>query len=84
MVQMQSTNPHFLLTDAGLAAMFEVFDDLHDAATEGTIDHLTPVNRRELVGWLQELVYTAQETIAEIEKQGARQARQQPTLQLVK
>lgn len=84
MVQMQSTNPHFLLTDAGLAAMFEVFDDLHDAAAEGTLDHLTAINRRELVGWLRELVYTAQETIAEIEKENARHARQQPTLQLIK
>lgn len=84
MAQMQFMNRNFLLTDAGLEAVFEVFDDLHDAASEGEIDAMTSVNSRELVNWLRELVYTAQETIEEIEKTNVRSARQQPHLQLVK
>jgi hypothetical protein len=74
----------FLLTDAGLEAVFEVFDDLHDAASEGQLQELTALDNRELVGWLRELVFTAQETISEIENRSARTARQEPFLRLVK
>ena len=74
----------FLLTDAGLEAVFEVFDDLHDAASEGQLQELTPLDNRELLGWLRELVFTAQETISEIENRTARTARQEPILRLVK
>jgi hypothetical protein len=74
----------FLLTDAGLEAVFEVFDDLHDAASEGQLQELTALDNRELLGWLRELVFTAQETISEIENRGARTARPDPFLRLVK
>lgn len=74
----------YLLTDAGLAAVYEAFDDLHSAVSEGEHHKLTSLDNRELVGWLQELVYTAQETIAEIERANAISARQQPTLTLYK
>ncbi len=85
MGQMQQlTNRNFLLTDAGMEAVFEVFDDLHDAVSEGQIDTVTALNSRELVGWLRELVFTAQETIEEIEKAHVLNARQHPTLRLVK
>ena len=84
MLHTQPTNRDFLLTDAGLSAVFEAFDELHNAASEGQLHELTPLDNRELVGWLQELVYTAQETIAELEKRNARRARQQPTLRLIK
>lgn len=49
----------FLLTDAGLEAVYEAFDDLHDAVSEGQIQEMTPLDRRELIGWLRELVFTA-------------------------
>lgn len=77
-------NRDFLLTDAGLAAVYEAFDDLHDAVSEGQIQELTPLDKRELLSWLHELVYTAQETIQEIEKVNAPAACQAPTLRLVK
>jgi hypothetical protein len=82
MGQMQLTNHEYVLSDAGLAAMYEVFDNLHSAASEGELHTLTALNNRELVGWLRELVYTAQETITEIEKYSGRP--KQPTLRLVK
>jgi len=66
------------LSDARLAAMFEVFDDLHTAVSEGQLEAITSMNNRELVGWLRDLVYTAQETITEIERQTA-----YPALRLV-
>jgi len=74
----------FLLTDAGLAAVYEAFDDLHDAVSEGQIQELTPLDRRELLGWLRELVFTAQETIAEIEKVNAPGNCPPPALRLIK
>jgi hypothetical protein len=84
MVNSQMTTRDFLLTDAGLAAVFEAIDDLHSAASEGQINLVTPVNRRELVNWLQELIFTAQEAIEEIEAESAATARQEPYLRLVK
>ena len=77
-------NRDFLLTDAGLAAVYEAFDDLHDAVSEGQMTELTPLEKRELLGWLRELVYTAQETIEEIEKVNPPVVCQTPTLRLVK
>ncbi len=68
MGQTHQINHDYNLSDARLAALFEVFDDLHTAASEGQLAAMTTLNNRELVGWLQELVYTAQETITEIEK----------------
>ncbi len=84
MLDTRLTNRDFLFTDAGLAMVFEAIDDLHDAVSEDQMDELTALDNRELVGWLRELVYTAQETIVEIEKRNARKARQEPFLQLVK
>jgi len=60
-----------LHTDVMFAEMFEMLDELHTAASEGELHTMTSLNRRELVGWLRDLVYTAQETIAEIEQAGA-------------
>lgn len=63
----QQANIHYLLNDARLAAAFEALDDLHDAAAEGALHTVTSLNKGELLGWLRDLVYTAQETIEEIE-----------------
>ena len=67
MGQTHQTNPDIRLSDARMAAMIEVFDDLHTAASEGQLEAMTNLNNRELVGWLRELMFTAQETISEIE-----------------
>ncbi len=84
MFQTQLLNREMLYTDAGLALVFEAIDDLHNAASEGQITALTTLDNQELVGWLQELIYTAQETITEIQECAARNARQEPVLFLVK
>jgi len=67
MGQTHQTNHDIRLSDARMAAMIEVFDDLHTAASEGQLEAMTTLNNRELVGWLRELMFTAQETISEIE-----------------
>ena len=81
MGQTHQTNHDIRLSDARMAAMFEVFDDLHTAASEGDLEAMTTLNKRELVGWLRELMFTAQETISEIE-QGRMYA--EPVIRLVK
>lgn len=84
MLQAHHSSRDFLITDSRLADMFEVFDDLHNAASEGELQDVTVLDNRELVGWLRELVFTAQETISEIEKSSALRARQEPMMRLVK
>lgn len=69
------------LSDMGLDAVFQAIDDLHSAASTGQLHKVTALNNRELLGWLNELVYTAQETIAEIEKSSTHP---EPVLRLVK
>jgi hypothetical protein len=82
MVETLLTNREILFTDNGLAMVHEALDDLHNAASEGEIELVTTLDNRELVNWLRELVFTAQETIVEIEKRSA--YRQEPYLRLVK
>ncbi len=79
-----SRNHEFLFTDAGLAAVYEALDDLHSAASEGKHHKMTPLDNRELVGWLREVDYTVQEIIAEIEGLNTLSARQHSTLTIVK
>ena len=83
MGQIHQLDRVFSLSDAGLAAMFEVIDDLHSAASDGQLHKLTTLSKQELVGWLRELAYTAEEAIEEIEKERAQSMKRAP-LRLVK
>jgi hypothetical protein len=56
-----------LYRDQQLADLFEVLDQLHSAASEGRLSAETTLSEREMVAWLHELIYTAQQTIEEIE-----------------
>jgi hypothetical protein len=67
MAQIHKPNIQLLYNDARLAALFDTLDELHSAASEGQLQKITGLNSVELVGWLREFVYTAQETIAELE-----------------
>jgi hypothetical protein len=62
-------NLQVLYTDTYLADLFQTLDQLHTAVSEDQIQTVTPLNEQELIGWLRDLVYTAQETIEEIEEQ---------------
>jgi hypothetical protein len=68
MGQTHQSNLQLLYNDARLVALFQAVDELHSAASDGEIQALTTLSRDEMVGWLRDLVYTAEETIAEIEK----------------
>jgi len=67
MAQILQPDFQLMVNDVRLAHLFEALDELHSAASEGQLQKLTALNDVELVGWLRDFVYTAQETIAEIE-----------------
>jgi hypothetical protein len=80
MAKILQSNIQLLYTEARLAALFQTLDELHSAASEDRLNTVTTVSKVELVGWLNELVYTAEETIAEIEGRGGSE---KPILRLV-
>ena len=55
--------------DTRLEALFDVLDALHSAASENRLDEACEIDRNQLVGLLQDIVYTAQQTLEEIEQQ---------------
>jgi hypothetical protein len=46
--------------------LFLRLDRLHDYAAAGQLENATPLSRAELQGWLEELIYTARETLKEM------------------
>jgi hypothetical protein len=58
--------------DDQLNSMYDVLDELHSAVSEGQLQSMTTINEGDLVGLLRDLIYTAQETISEIEQQTKR------------
>ena len=52
----------------GFEELFVRLDLLHDYAAAGRLGDLTSLSTTEVRGWLQELIFTARETLREIEK----------------
>lgn len=53
--------------DTQLNDLYDVLDELHTAASDGQLQQMTTINEGELVGLLRDVIFTAQETIREIE-----------------
>jgi hypothetical protein len=56
-----------LYTDTRLLDLIDVLDQLHTAAGDGYLHKLTTMETPELLDVLRDIIYTAQETIHEIE-----------------
>jgi hypothetical protein len=69
MAQIHQPNFQIIYNDMRLAGLFQSLDELHNAASEGSLQSVTPLSNAELMGWLQELIYTAEETLQEIRQQ---------------
>jgi hypothetical protein len=52
----------------GFEELFVRLDLLHDYAAAGRIGDVTTLSPAELRGWLQELIFTARETLRELDK----------------
>ncbi|MDZ4768431.1 MAG: hypothetical protein SGJ24_04820 [Chloroflexota bacterium] len=64
-------NLQLLYNDARLTTLFDALDELHSASADGNLRAVTPLSNTEMIAWLQDLVYIAQETIVEIREQNA-------------
>jgi arginine utilization protein RocB len=66
--------------------VLETIDQLHSAISEGSNQEFAHLNEQDLVSTLRELIYTAQETVQEIETRRAKRRKnrkQQPMLRIV-
>lgn len=55
-------------TAEGMEAIFMRLDTLHDYAAAGQLDAITLLSRAEIEAWLKEFVYTARETLRELDR----------------
>jgi len=52
----------------GMEELFLRLDLLHDYVSDGRLEEITSLSRAELRGWLEDLVFTARETLRELEE----------------
>ena len=52
--------------DAWFERLFLAIDRLHDRVSDGRPCTVSPLAPADMVGWLEDIIYTAQETIVEI------------------
>lgn len=64
-------NLQLLYNDARLSDLLQALDELHSAASDGNVRAVTPLSNAELVSYLYEIIYTARETMSEIESKNA-------------
>src|SRR5664279_3405528 len=64
-------NLQLLYNTARFSGLLDALDELHSAASDGNVRAVTPLSNAELVSWLYEVIYTAQETMNEIESKNA-------------
>jgi hypothetical protein len=64
-------NLQLLYNTARLSDVLVALDELHSAASDGNVRAVTPLSNAELTSWLYEVIYTAQETMNEIESKNA-------------
>ena len=72
----QETLP--MLDSDTLDNVLQYIDLLHTAVSEGDAQHLANLDELEMVNVLRDLIYTAQETITEIEVTRSQQQRKRP------
>lgn len=58
--------------DRGFEQLFAKLDRLHDLASEGHLTEATPLSPSNVVGWLEDIIFTAEETIREIDAHAVR------------
>lgn len=67
-------NLQLLYNTSRLSDLLGALDELHSAASDGNVRAVTPMSNAELMGWLYEVIYTARETMDEIESKNAEAA----------
>jgi hypothetical protein len=54
-------------SDAHFEAMLEMIDRLHDAAAVNNVASVSALDARTIIGWLDDIIFTAEETIRELQ-----------------
>ncbi len=54
-------------SDDAFADLFARFDRLHEVASGGQLAQATPLRPSEVIGWLEDIIFTAEETVREID-----------------
>ena len=67
-------NLQLLYNTSRLSDLLEALDEMHSAASDGNVRAVTTLSNAELMSWLYEIIYTAQETMHEIESKNAEPA----------
>ncbi len=81
------TEEYLTLNRLSLDDVLETIDQLHTAISEGSSQQIAHLDEQDLVNTLRELIYTAQETVEEIELRRAKRRKtrkQQPVLRIVR
>lgn len=80
--QTAQTSIQLLPRGSRLDLVYETIDELHTAICEGQLEKPPEFDSpADLMNWLRDVVYTAQETISELEKA---QVKARPTLRMVR
>jgi len=56
-----------LYNDVWFETLFQSIDRLHDVASAGNLPAVSSVPQDVMVGWLEDIIYTARETILELQ-----------------
>jgi len=54
------------LTACHLETVLATLDRIHEATATDTLDAVSNLSAEEVVGWLEDIIYTAQETLKEM------------------
>jgi hypothetical protein len=86
-MRQKSTVTEHLLLASGIKRLEDVLDyidQLHSAASEGEDQSLKAMSEADVINYLREIIYTAQETLTEIEaRRSHRTSKQQPVLRIL-
>lgn len=59
------------LTDAHFELLLQLMDRIHDAAVMGEMAYHSALHVNEVKGWLDDIIFTAQEAVRELEDSAA-------------
>lgn len=54
--------------DIQLESMLQTLDRLHEAVVADELDEVSSLDAPALIGWLEDIIFTAQETIGELQQ----------------
>lgn len=70
-------------THTRLGVVIDLLDELHSLASEDSLTALGHIGKDEIINWLRDVIYIAEETIAEIQTQERRLSQKPPTHKVI-